>query len=267
MAAEMAEETMDGLFRGVGVALLTLFHDDGSLDAPATAELADRLVDLGVQAVVVAGTTGEAAALSAPERIDLLRAVHARVAGRVPIVVGTGAPSTGEAVGFTMDAVAYGADVVLALSPPGVEDPRAYYEAVREAAGSAPLLAYHYPSVSMPGIRVEMLDSLPVDGIKDSSGDRDRLAAELAAWSRPTYTGTAALLSYAGPLGCRGAILGLANAEPERCLQAFTGDEDAEASLAASDAEAHRQFPKGLKELVARRFGVNTTTRVAESVA
>ena len=66
------------LFTGVGVALVTLFDDEGEIDAPATADHAARLVEAGVDAVVVAGTTGEAAALDADERSDLLVAVRSR---------------------------------------------------------------------------------------------------------------------------------------------------------------------------------------------
>ncbi|HYX95028.1 MAG TPA: dihydrodipicolinate synthase family protein, partial [Geodermatophilus sp.] len=64
------------LFTGVGVALVTLFRDDGALDAPATADLAVQLVGLGVRCVLVAGTTGEAAALTAEERDALVGAVR-----------------------------------------------------------------------------------------------------------------------------------------------------------------------------------------------
>src|SRR4051795_11716567 len=64
------------LFTGVGVALVTLFRDDGSVDAPATAEHARRLADLGIRAIVVAGSTGEAAALDADERVRVLAAVR-----------------------------------------------------------------------------------------------------------------------------------------------------------------------------------------------
>src|SRR5581483_456911 len=78
-------------FTGVGVALVTLFDDTGALDTPATAELAARLVDLGVRAVVVAGGTGEAATLDRTERIELLDAVRAAVTG-VPVIAGRAPP-------------------------------------------------------------------------------------------------------------------------------------------------------------------------------
>ncbi len=165
------------LFSGVGVALVTLFGPDGSVDLAATAAHADRLVGRGVQAVVVAGSTGEASTLTGAERVALLGAVRSAVAGRVAVLAGTGAPSARQAVALTRDAVAQGADGLLCLSPPGGADPRGYYGEVAAAAAGVPLFAYHFPRVSPPGIGVELLPELPVQGVKDSSGDPDRLLA------------------------------------------------------------------------------------------
>ena len=253
---------MKPVFRGVGVALLTLFGDGGDIDLRATADHAARLADLGMQAIVVAGTTGEAATLDRDERTRLVEAVRAATPAGMPVVAGTGAPSARQAAELTTDAVAHGADAVLTLSPPRVSDPLPYYEAVRAAAGEIPVLAYHFPAVSPPGIEVGDVGTLPVDGLKDSSGDPDRLLAELDAFDRPLYVGSSALLSLAGPLGCTGAILALANAEPEHCIAAFAGDVDAQRKLAPAHLAANERFPVGLKELVATRFGTSPTTRL-----
>ncbi len=251
------------VFTGVGVALVTLFDDRGDLDAPATADLAAQLVDAGMQAVIVAGTTGEAGALDAHERVALLDAVRLEVPASVPVIAGTGAPSARQATALTRDAVERGADGVLALSPTGVNDPRPYYEAIAKAAAGTPVLAYHYPKVSPPGIPVRVLADLPVAGVKDSSGDAERLLHELDQYQGPIYTGSSALLSFAGPLGCAGAILALANAEPERCVRAFQGDAVAQGALAQPHLAAHESFPRGLKEMVTARFGTSTVCRVA----
>lgn len=252
-------------FGGVGVALLTLFHDDGSLDAEATAGLAVRLVELGVRAVVVAGSTGEAAALEPEERRELLRAVRrALPAGNgVPLVAGTGAPSARQAAALTQQAVEAGADAVLALSPPGSRDLLSYYEQVRAAAGGVPVLGYHYPRVSAPGIALDDLVKLPVDGCKDSSGEASRLLLTLDAFDRPLYVGSVAILALAGPLGAAGAILALANSDPELCAAAFTGDIEAQRSLAGHERRATGRFPVGIKELTAERFGTSRTSRLA----
>lgn len=250
------------VFEGVGVALVTLFDDEGDLDAAATAAHAARLVELGVRAVVVAGTTGEAAALSFAERDELLAAVRDAVDGVVPVIAGTGAPSARQAADLTARARDGGADAVLVLSPPRTSDPLPYYTAVARAAGDLPVLAYHFPTVSPPGLPVEMIGKLPISGCKDSSGDAERLLATLEATQVPLYTGSSALLTLAGLAGCVGAILALANVEPERCSAAFAGDVDVQRALIQRHLEAKQGFPRGLKALVASRFSTSDVARV-----
>ncbi len=253
---------MTPVFTGVGVALVTLFDDGGGLDAKSSAHLAAQLVDLGARAVIVAGTTGEAVALSPDERDELLDAVRAAIP-TTPVIAGTGAPSARQAVALTRSAVDRGADAVLVLSPAGAADVRPYYDEVARVAGDVPVLAYHFPAVSSPGIPVDVLRELPVAGAKDSSGDPERLLSTLAVWGGALYTGSSALLSFAGPLGCAGAILALANVEPERCSAAFAGDAAVQRELADAHATASVDFPRGVKELTAARFGTSTVCRVA----
>ena len=249
------------VFTGVGVALATLFDDDGEVDADATAAHAARLVELGVRAVVVAGSTGEAAALSVDERERLLAAVRSAVDG-VPVIAGTGAPSARQAADLTTRARDGGADAVLTLSPPQTADPRPYYERVAEAAGAVPVLAYHFPKVAPPGLPVDVIGSLPIAGCKDSSGDAERLLVTLRTTPVPLYTGSSAVLSLAGPAGCAGAILALANVEPEGCIAAFGGDGDVQRDLIDVHVAIHDRFPVGLKALMAERFATNRVTRV-----
>ena len=250
------------MFRGIGVALVTLFTPDGVVDEAATAEHAVRLVELGVSAVVVAGSTGEAAALDRDERDGLLAAVRAAVPAGTPVVAGTGAAWAGAAATLTAAAVDGGADAVLALSPPGSADPRPYYDEVVKAAGVVPVLAYHFPAVSPPGVPVDLLADLPVAALKDSTGDPERLLAEIEAWDRPVYPGSSALLTFAAGLGCPGAILALANAEPELCAAAFAGDHAAQRRLAGAHLASRRPFPAAIKELTAERFGTSTACRM-----
>jgi 4-hydroxy-tetrahydrodipicolinate synthase len=258
----MVSPVAEPLFTGVGVALVTLFDEDGAVNAPATAALAGQLVDAGVQAVVVAGSTGEAAALSAEERTQLLDAVRTAVGDAVPVIAGTGAAWPNAAAALTADAVAHGADGVLALSPPRSNDLPGYYDAVGEAAAGVPVFAYHYPNASAPGIAVDELTDLPVQALKDSSGGSERLLRELTEWDRPVYVGSSAVLSFAGPLGCPGAILALANAEPELCAAAFAGETGAQLDLTAAHVAAHESFPRRLKEMVAKRFGTSPASRL-----
>jgi 4-hydroxy-tetrahydrodipicolinate synthase len=247
-------------FTGIGVALVTLFDDNRAVDEKGTADLAARLVDDGVSAVLVAGSTGEAHTLDDDERRRLLDAVRARVDG-VPVLAGTGGSWAGEAARRTVAARDGGADAALVLSPPRVADPRAYFREVAAVAGDLPLLAYHFPGVSPPGIPVELLPDLPVLGMKDSSGDPERLLAELSTWDGLVYPGAATMLSYAGSLGCPGAILALANAAPKECAAAFGGDAEAQLALTADHLVANRDFPAGIKELTAARYGTSAVAR------
>ena len=155
-----------------------------------------------------------------------------------------------------------GADAVLVLSPPGAADVRPYYEQVAVAAGDVPVLAYHFPAMSAPGIPVSALGQLPVAGCKDSSGDPGRLLETLETWAGPLYVGSSSYLSLAGPLGCAGAILSLANADPEGCAAAFSGDASAQRKLATAHRLSGERFPLGIKELTSARFGTSTVTRV-----
>ena len=250
------------LFTGLGVALVTLFRTDGALDAPATAELAAQLAALGVRCVLVAGTTGEAATLTAAERDELVAAVRAALPGDVAVLAGTGGPTGRQAAELTRRALGAGADAVLALSPPGVADPRPYFDAVAAAAGDRSLLAYHFPGASAPGIPVHLLPDLPVTGLKDSSGDAARLLHEAEVFAGDLYTGAAALLSLCGSIGAAGGLVAAANIAPEDCAAALAGDGAAQVRVAAVDRAAAVDFPAGYKRATAARFGTSVALRV-----
>jgi dihydrodipicolinate synthase/N-acetylneuraminate lyase len=253
---------MTELFRGVGVALLTMFGDDGAINPGATGELAAGLVERGVRAVLVAGTTGEAATLTGAERTALIEAVRRAVPADVPVIAGTGAPSTRQAVALTRDAVAAGADAVLAWPPAASRDLAEYFKAVAGGAQPRPVLAYHFPRVYPPGVPVDMLPGLPVIGQKDSSGDPERLLDELTHYSGATYVGSSAVLALAGPMGAAGAVLALANVEPQRCVAAFAGDPDAQLALADRHLAASRGGLLALKRILAEERGQPVTARI-----
>lgn len=250
------------IFTGVGVALVTLFDDEGEIDAPATADHAARLVDAGVSAVLVAGSTGEAGALDADERSDLLIAVLSAVDGRVPVLAGTGAASARQARLLSKRAEADGADALVVLSPPNVTDPRPYYERVTTAV-DIPVLAYHYPRASAPGVPVDVLRQLPVAGIKDSSGDAERLILEAEEIAVGLYTGHTALVHLAGAIGCAGAILALANVDPEGCTRAWNGDGDCQRELINGHRAQALSGIIGLKRTLCALHGTSPVTRMA----
>jgi dihydrodipicolinate synthase/N-acetylneuraminate lyase len=249
------------VFTGVAVALVTFFDEHGHVDAARTAHHAVHLVERGVRAVTVAGTTGEASHLSMKERLQLLDAVRAAVPATTPVILGTGNLAAGVSVpDLTRRAGEHGAAAALVLSPHH-GDVREFFGEVVAAAGAMPVLAYHFPKMSAPGISIDDLKALKVAGVKDSTGDPERLLEELAHFHKPVYTGSSAILPYAGQLGCAGAILAAANLEPELCADAFAGSVQAQRDLLAAH-RLHSQYGiKGLKEELARRHGTSTVVR------
>ena len=152
------------IFTGVGVALVTIFNSSGELDAGATVELANRLVEAGIRSVVVAGSNGEAASLEASERAALVGAVRAGLPPDIVVLAGSGAPSARQAARSDRGGSRCGRGRrTRALSPAELR-PRPYYETVAKAAGGASVLGYHFPSVSFPGLAVEVLGDLPIAG-------------------------------------------------------------------------------------------------------
>ena len=264
MAGEHGEASEPGPFSGVGVALVTIFHAGGGVDEVATARHAEDLARRGMRAVLVNGTTGEAGTLTDAERITLIQAVRKGMPAETSLIAGTGGQSTEAAVELTSAAIEAGADAVLAYPPPGCQraELHAFFAAVAEAAARHPVLAYHVPWVSAPGVPVDALPGLPVAGIKDSSGSADRLLDELAHYDGATYVGSSALLALAGPMGGTGAILALANVEPERCVRAFAGDAATQRQLADSHLTVRAGGPAALKRLLAERSGFSAVSRL-----
>ena len=230
---------------GVGVALVTLFAENGTVDVKATAEHARRCVDLGISSVLVAGTTGEAPRLSVRDRLELAAAVTEAVPD-VPVIVGTGHPDAAASLEATARiAVEAHADAVLAYCPEEAE-PLSFFRAVREDAGEMPVLAYHNPALAAKTLPTGMLPSLDVDGVKDSSGSTNRLA-DLVELGVRVYVGSPTQLALAGSCGAAGALLAVANVAPTDCIGAWNGDMVAQRRLFALHRRASADFPSFLK--------------------
>lgn len=237
------------VFEGVGVALVSLFDSDDHLLVSETAEHAASLVERGVTAVAVAGTTGEPWRLDDEDRVALVEACRASLPGDVAVIAGTGHSDPAKARDLTARCSAAGADAVLVLSPADAQTIPTFYERIAQAAAGIPVLAYHFPAFAPPGIGMDELDDLPVAGVKDSSADADRLVIEVDVCDYAVYTGSANLLSLAGSVGAAGAIVAMANAEPEGCAKAFGGDLTVQAKLASMHLASINGFPQGLKAL------------------
>ena len=105
------------MFHGSMVALVTPMTDDGAVDVPALERLVDFHVDHGTDAIVAVGTTGESPTLDMDEHCEVIRLTVARARGRVPVIAGTGANSTQEAIALTRCAEQAGADACLLVTP------------------------------------------------------------------------------------------------------------------------------------------------------
>ena len=252
-------------FTGIGVALVTLFDEKGRSLAEEMADLAAALVGRGVSAVLVAGSTGEPWSLSTAERAIVCRAVRDRVPAGVPVLLGTGSfGGWDDTERMTAGCAGSGADAYLIMPPPGIPADPAHYARLQEIAGDTPVWAYHVPEVSAPGVPLDVAGKLGVAVMKDSSGDADRLAAEVGRArpaGRPIYVGSPTVLSAGPGTGPARAILGLENTVPELCAAAFDGDLKAQAAVARLHIQSLDDYPAGLKQAVHDVYGTSAVTR------
>ena len=164
-------------------ALATPFTVAGKIDFDAWQRLLHQQMEGGTQALVVAGSTGEAAALYDSEYEALLRAAVEAVAGRVPVVAGTGLSNTAKTIGQTRRAAALGADAALVVVPPYVRPTQAGMEAHFSAVaddGALPVLLYNVPSRTGSDMLPATVAGLAVHpriiGIKEARNDEARMA-------------------------------------------------------------------------------------------
>jgi len=175
------------MFHGTITALVTPFRN-GRIDEQAFRDHLDRQIEAGVDAVVPAGTTGEAATLSFAEHKKLIEIAVRHVAGRVPVIAGTGSNNTAESIELTQSAKELGADAALLISPyynkPSQEGIYQHYKAVAEAV-HLPQMVYNVPGRTNSNILPETVGRLSrisnIVGIKDATADMDQLNATMEA--------------------------------------------------------------------------------------
>jgi 4-hydroxy-tetrahydrodipicolinate synthase len=244
-----------GKITGSIVALVTPMRADGAVDHEALAKAVDRVIEAGSAAIVSVGTTGESATLDVDEHTDVIRRTIDVAAGRVPIIAGTGANSTAEAIHLTEAAKAAGADAALLVTPyynkPPQEGLYRHFKAVAEAV-DIPQILYNVPgrtAVDMLPGTVERLADVPnIIGIKEAKGDLDRVR-ELVALGLPDfalYSGDDATARASILLGFHGDISVTANVAPEgmarMCAAALAGDAETAAAIDADLAALHRSL-------------------------
>jgi len=243
------------MITGSIVALVTPMRSDGAVDHEALAKAVDRVIEAGSAAIVSVGTTGESATLDVDEHTDVIRRTIDVAAGRVPIIAGTGANSTTEAIHLTEAAKAAGADAALLVTPyynkPPQEGLYRHFKAVAEAV-DIPQILYNVPgrtAVDMLPSTVERLADVPgIVGIKEAKGDLDRVR-ELVALGLPDfalYSGDDATARDSILLGFHGDISVTANVAPEgmarMCAAALAGDAETAAAIDADLAALHRSL-------------------------
>ena len=243
------------MITGSIVALVTPMRSDGALDHEALAKAVDRVIEAGSAAIVSVGTTGESATLDVDEHTDVIRRTIDVAAGRVPVIAGTGANSTAEAIHLTEAAKAAGADAALLVTPyynkPPQEGLYRHFKAVAEAV-DIPQILYNVPgrtAVDMLPSTVERLADVPgIVGIKEAKGDLDRVR-ELVALGLPDfalYSGDDATARDSILLGFDGDISVTANVAPEgmarMCAAALAGDAETAAAIDADLAALHRSL-------------------------
>ena len=236
---------MDGKrFRGVGPAVVTPMHGDGSLDLDAFAEHLEFLIRGGVHFLVPCGTTGESATMTAEEQLRVIEKAVEVAAGRLPVMAGAGTNDTREAAERARAAAAAGGDAVLSVSPyynkPTQEGLYRHYMTVADAAG-VPVFVYNVPGRTSSNVAPETLFRLAeghemIEGVKEASGNLDQVMTILR--DRPDGFGVLSgedHLSYPiVVLGGEGVISVVANEAPARM------SEMVEAALAGDHPTARR---------------------------
>ncbi len=167
--------------QGSMVALVTPMFADGSVDYPKLAELVEWHINSGTKAIVAMGTTGEPATLSVDEHIEVVRFCVEKVDGRIPLIAGTGANSTHEAINLTRRAKEVGADFALLVAPyynkPSQEGLYQHYKKIAETV-DIPQILYNVPGRTVIDIAQETVERLAdvknIVAIKDATGNLER---------------------------------------------------------------------------------------------
>lgn len=242
-------------FRGSMVAIVTPMTPEGLIDYPAFNRLLDFHLANETSAICVAGTTGEASTLDCTEHCALIRYAVDYVAGRIPIIGGTGANSTREAIELTQCAKDAGAAAALLVTPyynkPTQEGLYLHYKAVAEAV-DIPIMLYNVPGRTAVDLLPETVARLSfianIIGIKDATGQLDRLTKmqSMCAEGFEFYTGDDATAIEFILLGGHGGISVTANVAPQAVSRAYqaalTGDADTARSIDHSLQLLHRDL-------------------------
>lgn len=226
------------IFKGSGVAIVTPFQD-GKVDYTAFTRLIELQIISGTDAIIVCGTTGEAATLTAEERTEVIRFCVERVDGRIPVIAGTGSNNTSHAIDLSREAEALGVDGLLIVTPYYNKTSQAglvaHYGAICEQV-RLPVLVYNVPSrtgvnVLPATMKAIMEECENVVGIKEASGNIEQIVNLAALCPKlDIYSGNDDHVLPVLSVGGKGVISTIANVVPSEvhnlCMAYFAGKMD-----------------------------------------
>ena len=241
------------LIHGSIVALVTPMLNDGSVDWAALKKLVEWHIEQGTHAIVAVGTTGESATLDMQEHAQVIQAVIQAANGRLPVIAGTGANSTREAIELTQAAKDLGAAAALLVTPyynkPTQEGLYQHHKAIAEAV-DLPQILYNVPGrtgVDMSNDTIVRLSAIDgIIGVKDATGDLNRGHDLISRVSKDfaVYSGDDATAYRLMLLGARGNISVTANVAPhvmsQMCEVALAGNREQAEQLNNSIAILHQ---------------------------
>ena len=226
------------IFTGAGVAIITPFHEDGSINYDQLKKLVDYHCENGTDSIVICGTTGESATMTEEEHLECIKRTIDFTAGRLPVIAGTGANCTATAVELSREATKAGADGLLVVTPyynkatqKGLIE---HYKAIAREA-DAPIIMYSVASRTGCNIEPATVAALvkEVDnivGVKEASGNISQVAKimQLTQGDIDLYSGNDDQIVPFLALGGKGVISVLSNVAPrethEICAKFFAGD-------------------------------------------
>ncbi len=226
------------IFTGAGVAIVTPFHPDGSVNYNKLEELINFQCDNGTDSIVICGTTGESATLSEAEHVECIRKAVEFTKGRVPVVAGTGSNSTQTAIELSREAVDAGVDGLLVVTPYYNKATQQgliqHYTAIANEA-KAPIIMYSVASRTGCNIAPETAAALVknvdnIVGIKEASGNISQIAKimNLTDGKIDLYSGNDDQIVPVMSLGGIGVISVLSNVAPQQthdiCAKYLAGD-------------------------------------------
>lgn len=244
------------MITGSLVAIVSPMYGNGELDWESMDALVEHHIDQGTDGIVVVGTTGESATLTVQEHCEAIKRMVDLVNGRIPVIAGTGANSTAEAVHLTAEAKALGADACLLVTPyynkPTQDGLYLHYKTVAESV-AIPQILYNVPGRTGVDLLPETIGRLSqlenIVGVKEATGiiERGRQIRELCGDDFAIYSGDDATGMELMLQGANGVISVVNNVAPkimhELCVAAMTGDRSkAEALNSRIEALSRKLF-------------------------